>query len=359
MMRRVIQFYMTPALSKRLQPGFGDFLKGCCTLFENLRGSGIELRLDISRSDYSRWICFDPETFCVSEADPSEIEECYEPDEHLSLAARLEQFKHQQSAEFVVSTNWGDWSRRTLDEDARAFMRRCFAFVPAVTEASAPIKGEGAYEVLHIRCGDRFFNDRTGLPDDAARNRLYSIIERQIIPTAGAPLVIMSDSLALKNELCERYGFRASLLLPEHLAFGGNAFSTCVEVDLLRHSSRNHHINLCYDWWSGFSHFTSLIFSIPSVNWRYPVFAREFVPADGRDSVETSAPALLAHIRELQRLLAEEENALAETFQELNALQRVMMLKSRIDHLMNRWTWLGWRLMPWTKPSWCHHPLDE
>jgi len=34
------------------------------------------------------------------------------------------------------------------------------------------------------------------------------------------------------------------------------------------------------------------------------------------------------------------------------------ILSQRLSSLVNPWTWLGWRLMPWTKPAWRKHPLD-
>jgi hypothetical protein len=49
----------------------------------------------------------------------------------------------------------------------------------------------------------------------------------------------------------------------------------------LKNSRFNYHINAWVGWWSGFSHYTSLIFNIPSMNFRAPKFAREQITASG------------------------------------------------------------------------------
>ena len=46
----------------------------------------------------------------------------------------------------------------------------------------------------------------------------------------------------------------------------GNVGPVVRDLDLLRHSSVNFHINAGQAWWSGFSHYTSLIFDVPYLN---------------------------------------------------------------------------------------------
>lgn len=100
-----------------------------------------------------------------------------------------------------------------------------------------------------------------------------------------------------------------------------------------------------------------------------PSWAHSFLDIWPKPYVPLSPAVLRGHAQQLQRLLEETVNSRTEAQQLVNDLQRknesgedipthVGLLKSRIDHLVNRWTWLGWRLMPWTKPSWRHHPLD-
>ena len=53
--------------------------------------------------------------------------------------------------------------------------------------------------------------------------------------------------------------------LPQHGGFG-NVEPVVRDLDLLKHSCFNYHINAWQTWWSGFSHYTSLIFEIPYLN---------------------------------------------------------------------------------------------
>lgn len=387
-MKRVVQTYKSSGHWKNGHPGVGDFLRGTCMLFETVKDSSLELRVDVSRSDMCRWIQQDPALFCTTSADNDSIGEYFDTPAHLRLLAGLEQFKRGQAGELHVTTNLGDWFCDCLTEQARTFIKPFYNFVPAVTTASSSLRGNGPYEVLSIRCGNRFFGNHDELPPENDRNRVVALIEREILPTARAPVVIMSDCLALKTSLARRFGFRVSPLLPEHSG-RGTSFSTCMDLDLLRHSSQNHHINLWAPWWSGFSHFTSLIFSIPSANWRHPDFVREEVSVRNDNCHAMSQHAQMAwrlvESAEIQRASAQRDadsirsellassrehnpgrDELNAALKKIRSLQKILdkkssqedRLKSRISFLLNRWTWLGWRLMPWTKPSWRHHPFD-
>ncbi len=388
-MKRVIQIYKAMGQWKNGHPGVGDFLRGTCMLYECLKESGIDLRMDISRSDLSRWIHPDSDFFCTSSAAAENVEEYFVASGYMRLLAGLEQFKRGQDMEFPVCTNLGDWFCGGLTKQTREFMKPFYHFVPAITEVSAAFRESGPYQVLSIRCGDRFFGNAVDSPEENDRKRVYDLIELEILPAVKTPVVIMSDSLILKAELAQRYGFRATSHLPEHSGWGG-AFSTSVDLDILRHSSRNYHLNLWAPWWSGFSHFTSLIFSIPSTNWRNPDFVREEVPVldddacaltlhaqmawrlvvsaeiqrtEAQEDVGTLRGQLLATSRELILARAEIKAALKE----IRGLQKQLdekssrsdMLETRLSRLVNGWTWLGWRLMPWTKPAWRHHPFEK
>jgi hypothetical protein len=54
-----------------------------------------------------------------------------------------------------------------------------------------------------------------------------------------------------------------------------------VDMCLLRHSKANHHINAWASWWSGFSHYTSILSGVGGLNFRAPLFACEAVSAQG------------------------------------------------------------------------------
>ena len=104
---------------------------------------------------------------------------------------------------------------------------------------------------------------------------------RQVLPCARAPMVVTSDCHELKLELARRYGMIALPHRSQHGAFG-NALPVAIDLNMLKNSRFNYHINCRADWWSGFSHYTSMIFRVPSMNFRSPHFAKEEITAQGQ-----------------------------------------------------------------------------
>jgi len=138
------------------------------------------------------------------------------------------------------------------------------------------------YELLSIRTGDGFVANgrgRNGVRGDLKRI-LFSLIENRIIAHSHSPIVVMSDSHELKKELARRYSFIVFPHAPHH-GSSGNALPVSIDIHLLRNSNFNWHINAWQPWWSGFSHYTSLIFTIPSANFRTPLFIREEITSLG------------------------------------------------------------------------------
>ncbi len=122
---------------------------------------------------------------------------------------------------------------------------------------------------------------------------------------------------------------------------------------------------------------------------------REFVSACPKLMAPLSDEALLAQLDGLQVLLENAENMNAAAAKEAEVLRdqvailsrqspgendelktarqekrdlqrsldkansQINRFKKRILQLVNAWTWLGWRLLPWTKPSWRENPLDD
>ena len=128
---------------------------------------------------------------------------------------------------------------------------------------------------MSIRCGDNFYSNQNDLLINNLDN-LFKIIETEIIPNSKHPLIITSDCYELKVMLAEKYKFIYLGHRSEHGAFGG-ANSVVKDLEILKRSKFNYHINNWATWWSGFSHYTSLIFDIPSMNFRTPLFEKEII----------------------------------------------------------------------------------
>jgi len=263
-------------------PGLGDFIRGTCHLFEKMDGTGCGLKVDISQTDFFPLVDFDPSFFHVGDREKiANAEEFFS--NHEELLARIDRFLNSREEELYLCTNLGAWDRLSLPGKTRDFMRKLYRFTSAVTLPCEEVIAGRSYEVLSIRTGDKFMGQGKG--QDGVRVDLKKLvlqrIEDEIIPRARSPIVITSDSYELKCELAERYGFIVFPHAPQHGGFG-NALPVAIDANLLKNSTFNHHINAWQSWWSGFSHYTSLIFLIPSANFRAPLFVREEVTTTGR-----------------------------------------------------------------------------
>ncbi len=70
------------------------------------------------------------------------------------------------------------------------------------------------------------------------------------------------------------------------------------------------------------------------------------------------------NMADMSRALTKADKRIQKYQQEIETLRQqiqkqtatIELLKNRISSLINRWTRLGWNLMPWKKPSWRSHP---
>ena len=285
-MKILIQTFKAPHQWINSPPGLGDFVRGACNLYEMLQGSGIELRIDVSQTGFVSLIEQDNSIFHVGEEERiAQAEEFFV--DHVALRNRLLAFLHSNESELYICTNVGAWNRLTLPEVTREYIKKFYRFNDEVERLNAQGLQKTEYEVLSVRCGDRFYSDDARLCSNPTVNThndvlplIRSIIEKHILPRAQLPLVITSDGHELKCELAERYGM---LMLPhrsQHGAFG-NTLPVAMDMCMLKNSKFNYHINSWATWWSGFSHYTSIIFQIPSMNFRDPHFAKEEISAEG------------------------------------------------------------------------------
>jgi len=280
MVKRVIQTYKSPADWRNSPPGLGDFVRGIVHLSEALEGSGIEFRVDVSQTDFFSLIIQNTAYFQAGDATRIASAEEYFVD-HQALLQRLEAFSKSDEEDLYICTNLGNWNRTTLSKSACDFGAQFYQFTDTVERKLKTDLPVTQYEVLSLRCGDNFYDGSSIHVKSELDSKIYNIIDNIIIPNSQAPIVVTSDNHAVKLDLVKRYGF---LALPHHSQHGafGNVMPVAMDLCMLRDSRFNYHINSWATWWSGFSHYTSLIHQIPSMNFRAPNFQKEQVSADGQ-----------------------------------------------------------------------------
>lgn len=282
-MKRIIQTYKANEMWKTQDPpGLGDFIMGTCHLYEKIAPSLAQLRVDISQTEFSSLIEFDELFLHIGEQKKTaEAEEFFEEDRTL-LHTKIENFLKSEEQDLYICTNFGKWDRTTLPEDTRKFIKNFYRFNEKVTLSCKEITQNSPYEVLSIRAGNRFFGVVENNIDNDLKQFIFTIIESEILPKYKFPIVVMSDCYQLKCELAKRYKnfFMSTPNVPHHGA-KGNVLSTAIDVNLLKNSQFNYHINAWQPWWSGFSHYTSIIFQLPSVNFIFPNFMKEEITSSG------------------------------------------------------------------------------
>ncbi len=266
--KNIVQVYKPPNQWRSAPIGVGDYLRGACYLVDVAQKHGLRVRFDVSATEFSKYIAQDPRYF--SKSDPSRIAEAPEYFKKVvptELFAKIDDLVAADGVQdLLVCTNLGAWQRAWLTDEARSLTSHFFDFIPRIHEANLAVLGEAPYTVLSVRCGDSFFNSAEEEIASAHKALLFRTIEERILVSAAHPILVTSDSLLLKRELGNRYGVLYLDHVPQHGAFGGSVEPVVRDLDLLKHSSFNYFINAGYDWWSGFSHYTSMIFGIPDLN---------------------------------------------------------------------------------------------
>jgi len=273
-MKKIINVYKGHDQWLNSPPGLGDFIRGSCHLHELLIGTDIDFAIDISLSDFKNHIIHDENLFSIGEFSSLINAKEFFTD-HKLLIQEINEFKKNNEEFLFVSTNYGDWNRINLPMETTNKLQILYNFKNLVSENVTHHIPITNYEVLSIRCGDSFYGISNSQLDSESLKLIFKIIDEVIINNINYPIVVTSDSFNMKKILSDKYGFLMLPHLPEHGAFNSSCFPVCLDMHLLKNSKFNYHINTWANWWSGFSHFTSQIFSIPSLNFRAPEFIAE------------------------------------------------------------------------------------
>lgn len=271
--KRLVQTYKPLGSWQHVPPGIGDFIRGTCHLFEHAQRLGVDLRIDVSGTGFAELIIQDPSAF--QSGDPARIAaatEHFEDDTEFFHA--LDRFQRSRETELYVCSNMGAWDRPALPAPVREFAGKFYQFTAAVEDTVTRALPQPDFAVLSVRCGDESFDDPQAAVRPDQLQTVTGLIEREILPDARWPIVVISDSLAMKRALAAKYGFAILDHSPGHGARGDER-PVALDLCVLKRARHSYHINAWTDWWSGFAHYTALIFGIPSTSFRAPRFARE------------------------------------------------------------------------------------
>jgi len=280
-MKRLIQVYKGVDQWGTIgPPGFGDFIRGICHLYEMLENHpDVKLYVDFSQSEFGKYISSNSDILSVGNQQKIIDAPTYFVD-HPALRERLKSFIDSDEKELYLSTNIGDWNRTLLPNSVKEFARQFYKFDPTVEQEVTSAIGAEEYAVLSIRCGDHFFQPGQDHHLSEIPPKISDIIENFVLQQCSLPILVTSDHYELKILLAKKYGFLLLNHKSEHGAYG-NVLPVIKDLCALKNSSKNFYINAWTTWWSGFSHYTSIIFDIPSLNFRHPEYIPEYISRDG------------------------------------------------------------------------------
>jgi hypothetical protein len=248
--------------------GIGDFVIGCINLYELALAENWDIKIDISQTPLADLIIQNQEIFQTSLADEVVNAPVFKnPKKENILEAIKSSFEIQGLENFYLHTNYGFKRRNNLPAALKEWGKKFYCFNDEVSRMAEKITGSGDYSVLVIRCGDYFFQkESSNLVDEKnAPRHIINMIERYLPELHGKKVFIMCDFDDLKIFLSNKYNFS---VMPHKASHGasGSMQSVAIDLAILKNSQQNIHINAWAPWWSGFSHYTSLIHSIPTIN---------------------------------------------------------------------------------------------
>lgn len=240
-------------------PGLGDFLRGSCALVPICQRLNLQLTLYFWNHRVGDYL------------------ESDEPDRHIAPQSVVLVSGNTDAVVAHLAAGHRDlmtgiWPEgfaegqmeRELDGETKATMRRLLRPKQELQDLVASLKPAAPYQVLHIRGGDPVGSKH--IP--AVQMRKIEKIVEQI--THRYRVYVLSDNVALRGHLCDRYGFKqfaadmpiCHLSGPESETNRTAVLCTLAEFFLICGASRIHQLSV-YGHGSGLSDWPSKIYDIP------------------------------------------------------------------------------------------------
>lgn len=283
MTKKIIQVFKPNGGWREYPPGFGDFVRGTCNLHEHLKQHDINLFVDISHSSLSNYIIEDTSLFCENPKEQVvDAQEFFKSKEWPSLFKKIEDFIDSDEETLFLSTNVGEWSQLSLSDTTKDMAKKFFRFKHSVISPFNQLPTQEKYEVISIRCGDIYLSKTDSIDSKDNYKKIHRLLQTKIIPKLSQNAFIIGDCHRVTTNLAQSFGLIQTGLPPEHIGKSSEQLlPTMLDLCLLSHSKHNYHINIAHAWRSGFSHWASLVHSIPSTNFIKPAFYEERLDGHG------------------------------------------------------------------------------
>ena len=284
--------------------GIGDFLRGCCYLFDLLDNTETNYGISFAKHDISPYI----KSNSKPKFKKTDIFDTEKINKELCIGANyIENIKNNiisvlqntRDENIFLFTNYSDFidnpnktDRISLTKDCQEFMRSNLIFAKSIEDESNKILSNISedYVVMHFRLGDRKIISSNCLDDNNVNTKQYNIklpeMKRIILDKykeVGKDIIVMSDSNELKQyvqkTMAKKYigkihiihsnsqhcsnnpGFIVDMKIDKKKK-KDNMFYVALDMKLITRSSHIYSYSV-YPWGSGFVFWLAKIFNIP------------------------------------------------------------------------------------------------
>lgn len=304
--------------------GLGDFLRGslaCCQLYKSdkipfaidLRHHKINDYMDVK---YDFEVCDASDIRDLQNIEPATIEGLKQ--NLLQDTSSLSETRRN------IYTNI--WPEFPIEQDIREYISSVFKpNADLLSDIKNVVPTQEEYEVVHIRAGDLLsYNFKIG---DVIHYPLEELLEQleqieEIKQSTTRKLLVMSDSVELRNALAGKYDLLQPNTVPAHVAVESEKVKdTLIDFFILSKAKHIHQFSI-HHWGSGFSE---------SINWIYDVPITKY-------KLRAKQPAIHAFIFNWRG----QYDSTLKIERELQKLtRRVTVINSDDDHKQKHWVNIG------------------
>ena len=304
-MQRIVNVY-NPTYKGVPTPGIGDYLRGCCFIYQVCKSLNIEFDMHFKGHPISKYLICDNQSKNHSDINYNDID-FYGEINKLSL-----NLNYNLNSNFKYVNNFINYCNNTCNNSSKTkyifdnsfpvknVSNECYKTIRQKLEPTNEMKqyirenmynlqiSPKQYSVIHIRTGDKYLVDGNSLDIKFAK-KIENLLLDLIVPEMK--YLILSDNKELKLYLSKWPMFIIQNKNITHLG-NTNASDEGIKntlLDLFLIARAGSVISLSvYSWGSGFSEWTSKIFNVPFIK-----KSIDFEPSKSNEIVKNNFNMLL------------------------------------------------------------------
>lgn len=252
--------------------GLGDFLRGSLAVYQMCHRYSVKAEIDFSQHPIGQYLVpshnVDMTKFEIIEAWNIGNYSISALRDHIARRYRFS-YLARNISNVQVYTNV--FPKFPVSHEIKRCIKR--ALIPTDQLQDLIPRYEHEYEVIHIRSGDLIaFGEGKDYTVDISKEDLFESISKRIksiVDITTCPIIIMSDSLELKNTLTKECGTIETETEPCHVsAENANIVDSLIDYFTLTKARKIHQFSV-HSWGSGWSDSVSWIFDVPIE--KYPI----------------------------------------------------------------------------------------